>query len=183
MSTPYIPVKVDMRGSLNLPSIIKSSLGINLGDTILVRQVNGVILLIPMKGEAEAAASSDTLHDWVGRELDRPVTSAPVQVSKGAVTESIKIQAMRERFEQRKALLMLEKEVLEQRLAERARIREENSPVTRVKAFATQSTPTNGDDDIAAFRKSQEAAADRAVQEAVDQASRDLSALPQANPE
>ena len=177
-TTLYIPVRVDSRGSINLPSDIKSRFGVSLGSTLLARQINGVILLIPLQGEAEKALQEDRLNTWVGDQLDTPVTPVSIQnTSKVATAEAIRLQASRERFAQRQEILRLQKEIAE--------IKPHRTPISQKYAGAPPASLDPAEpqpDPLAELRAARAADADRQLNAALDQAGADLTApnLPQA---
>lgn len=135
MSTSYFPVRVDTRGSLNLPSSIRNDLRLDVGTSVLVREINGVVLLVPFHGASEQASSDGKLQEWVDERLGHAMAPASITPSKTAVAESIKMQAMRERLAGRKAILELELRVAEARAAERAEARR----AARIPAPSTES--------------------------------------------
>jgi hypothetical protein len=184
-TTLYIPVRVDSRGSINLPVDIKSRFGVSLGSTLLARQVNGVILLIPVQGAAEQALQDDRLNAWVGEQLNAPVTEVPVSAtSKVATAEAIRLQASRERFEQRREILRLQKEIAElqpRRVTLSQKYRGAVPVATQPPAAAV---PLDQDPMLAELRAAREADANRqldaALQRASDEMAGDTSSLPQA---
>lgn len=78
----WIPHTLDGRGSLNLNHAIKRKLGLLPGVTqVLAREINGVVILIPLVGEAPKALQEGRLDTWVGESLSLPVPvveAAPV---------------------------------------------------------------------------------------------------------
>lgn len=179
MNTMFIPVRVDTRGSVNLPASIKTALNVGLGATVLVRQINGVVVLVPMNGEAECAAQEERLNEWVSVQLGKPVQATPIQASKTAIAESIKLQTMRERFEQRRQLLELELQLAQAKLKQRQLFEDENSMIARAARV-----PVDGNafsDAIALLNQSRAAEGDHqlaATLHATEQA--DAPKLPQA---
>lgn len=123
MSTPYAPVAIDTRGSLSIPMGIKNNLGITPGSTMLVRQINGVILLVPYHGEVVVASGEDRLHAWVDEQLTKALPPAPLQPSKMAVAESLRIQGSRERHAQRMAALQEQSRLMELRIEHQRQLR------------------------------------------------------------
>lgn len=162
MNTTFIPVRVDMRGSINIPAVLKTELVINLGAQLLMKRVGGVIILVPLQGEAEQAFENNTLHEWIGQQLDKPMAPVQVQPSKMAVAESIRLQHMRERYEQKRKLMELELQI------QMAKANQNPMP-------ATQPDPEN--DPIAKLRAGRDAESQRQVDAAMQQA---VSELPQA---
>lgn len=167
MNTTFIPVRVDMRGSINIPAVLKTELVINLGAQLLMKRVGGVIILVPLQGEAEQAFENNTLHEWIGQQLDKPMAPVQVQPSKMAVAESIRLQHMRERYEQKRKLMELELQI--------QMAKANQNPVP-----APVHQPAPEDDPIALFRAGRDAEAKRQVDAAMQQA---VSELPQASPE
>jgi bifunctional DNA-binding transcriptional regulator/antitoxin component of YhaV-PrlF toxin-antitoxin module len=165
MSTTFIPVRVDMRGSINIPAVLKTELVINLGAQLLLKRVNGVIIMVPLQGEAEQAFEKGTLHEWIGQQLDKPMAPVQVQPSKMAVAESIRLQHMRERFEHKRRLLELELQIL-------------NANYVPKQSIESQPDPDPANDPIAKLRAGREAESNRQIQAAAQQAGQDL--LPQA---
>jgi hypothetical protein len=175
-TTPYIPVRVDTRGSLNLPADIKSRLGVMPGVTLLSRQINGVIILVPFTGEAEVAFQEDRLHTWVGQQLSAPITPMPLHTaSKMATAEAIRLQASRERHAQRQEILRLQKEI--------ALLQPRRVPLSQKYPSPASLDPAAPQPDpLAELRAARAADADRQLNAALDQAGADLTtpALPQA---
>lgn len=162
MNTTFIPVRVDMRGSINIPAVLKTELVINLGAQLLMKRVGGVIILVPLQGEAEQAFENNTLHEWIGQQLDKPMPPVQVQPSKMAVAESIRLQHMRERFEQKRKLMELELQI--------QMAKANQSPVP-------QPDPDPENDPIAKLRAGRDAEARRQADAAMQQA---VNELPQA---
>jgi hypothetical protein len=184
-TTLYIPVRVDSRGSINLPVDIKSRFGVSLGSTLLARQVNGVILLIPLQGAAEQALQEDRLNAWVGEQLSAPVTEVPIHTtSKVATAEAIRLQGSRERFEQRREILRLQKEIAELQ-PRRVTLSQKYRDAVATAAPPAASVPVEEDPSLAELRAARDADADRQLGAALQQASDEMSgdqtpSLPQA---
>jgi hypothetical protein len=133
-----------------------------------MKRVNGVIIIVPLHGEAEKAFETGTLHEWISEQLDKPMAPVQVQPSKMAVAESIRLQHMRERFEQKRKLMELELQIITAKSNQK-------SPIE------TQPDPDPADDPIAQLRAGLESESTRRIQATAQQAGQDL--LPQATPE
>lgn len=173
--TQYIPLRLDLRGSINLPAVIKRDLDLTIGGEVLVRQVGKVVLIIPMNGEGSKEFSKGNLDGWVSLQLRQSVPSASLSVGKTAVAANIKLLAARERFEQEKTLLELRL-----RVAQEERMR--RVPLPPPPPSSSEATPP---DSLAELRAARAAAADRQLDAALQQASDDMAgdqppALPQA---
>lgn len=180
-TTPYIPVRVDSRGSINLPSDIKQGLNITLSSTLLVRRVNGLVVLIPLHGEAEQALQEDRLGAWVDFQLGTPVAPMPVHASsKLATAEALKIQAARERFEHKKELLRLQADLRPRRIP----LSQKYQTAVAAEPPPAAAVPLEQDPMLAEFRAAREADATRQLNAALQQASDDMAGgqppLPQA---
>jgi hypothetical protein len=173
-TSTYIPVRVDMRGSMNLPADIKARLGITLGSTLLVRQVHGVILVVPFSGEAEQAAQTDTLHSWVSQQLGMPQSEAPVtSTSKTATAEAIRLQASRERHQQRMALVQEKIRLAEIQALSKQPVGRPPEPVPAPRDPTADPAPAG--DFFATLMKQRQEDADRSLNEALAKASEEMA--------
>lgn len=97
MSTYWFPLSLDARGSLNIPIDIKRRLGLGVNTNLVVREVNGVIVVVPLIGDALAAHTNNTLEVWVDGRLQTALPPAPVASSAVAVAEAVRTQRAREK--------------------------------------------------------------------------------------
>jgi hypothetical protein len=174
----YIPLRLDLRGSLNLPAEIKRSLNLPPGASVMVRQIGGVVLLVPTDGPGGEAIREGRLETWLADQLDQPVPAAPVQVGKTALAATIRLQAAREKFEQQKAVLQYRLQIAQQQTeAVRAR-REARQEARQGDDAPTRQRTTPPDpmfDPIAELRAAREAAATRQLDAALQQASDEMA--------
>lgn len=172
--TQYIPLRLDLRGSINLPAVIKRNLNLTIGGEALARQTGGLILIIPMQGDGGTAFSEGRLDEWVSAQLKQDVPSASLSVGKTAVAANIKLLAARERFEQEKILLELRLRVAQE---ERGR-RTHPQPSSAPEVPHPSSTPPVMDSAMAALRADRDAAATRQLDAAIQEASVEMGGTP-----
>ena len=162
--TQYIPLRLDLRGSINLPAQIKRNLNLSIGGEVLVRQTGGVVLIIPMGGEGGEEFSKGNLDAWVSLQLKQDVPSGSLSVGKTAVAANIKLLAARERFEQEKILLEL-----------RLRVAQEERGHRVTPSPPQPAPPGEASDPLAELRAAREADATRQLDAALQQASDEMS--------
>jgi hypothetical protein len=125
MSTYWFPISLDARGSLNLPIDIKRRLNLGANTDFVVREVNGVILVVPLVGDAVAASSNNNMEAWVDDKLQTALPPAPVASGAVALAEAVRTQRAREKH----AMKMQEMDKqLELYRAKREAIRETQRP-------------------------------------------------------
>ncbi len=168
---------------MSIPADIKARLGITLGSTILVRQVHGVIILVPFSGEAEQAAQTESLHGWVSSQLNMPVSQAPVTAtSKTATAEAIRLQASRERHQQRMALVQEKIRLAEIQALSKQPVGRPPDPVPAPRDPTVDPAPAG--DFFASLLREKQATANVSLDEALAKASEEMAGenptLPQA---
>lgn len=108
MSTNWFPIALDSRGSLNLPAGIKQATSLGMGSPLLVREVEGVMVLVPLTGEAAQAHQSGTLEAWVDQRLRSTLPPAPVTLGTTALAEAARTQRAREKHQMRMQEMQME---------------------------------------------------------------------------
>lgn len=125
MSTYWFDLSLDARGSINLPIEIKRRLNLGMIAPLAVREVNGVIIVVPLLGEAAEAHQNKALEAWVDARLQTALPPAPVASSATVVAEVVRAQRARERHEMRMKAMQMQVEVFR---ARREAIKETSSP-------------------------------------------------------
>lgn len=101
MSTNWFDVSLDCRGSLNLPAPLKHKLGLVAGSPFFVREVDGVVILVPRNTEASQAQHEGTLDAWVNDRLHCTLPPAPLTLGATALAEAARTQRAREKHAMR----------------------------------------------------------------------------------
>lgn len=118
------------------------------------------------------------MNAWVDQQLGTPVSPSSIHASsKLATAEALKIQAARERFEQKKELLRLQAELRPQRVPLSRKYRPDETAAPQQPAAAV---PLDQDPMLAELRAAREAAATRQLDAALQQASDEMSGEPPA---
>lgn len=112
MSTNWFNASLDARGSLNLPADIKRRLGLGVASPLFIREVDGVVLLVPMTGEAAEAQRDGNLEAWVDVRLKSTLPPAPITLGTTALAEAAKTQRAREKHEMRMAEMRMQHDLI-----------------------------------------------------------------------
>ena len=99
MNTNWYNSSLDARGSLNLPADIKRHLNLGVASPLFIREVEGIIILVPIHGDVEAAQKAGDLENWVNDRLHSALPPAPVTLGTTALAEAARTQRAREKHE------------------------------------------------------------------------------------
>jgi hypothetical protein len=175
MNTNWYDASLDARGSLNLPADLKRELGLGVASPLFIRVVEGVIVMVPMSGDAAKAQKDGTLEAWVDARLHSTLPPAPVTVGTLALAEAARTQRAREKHEMKMREMQMQIEVF---AARRAAIQATQCHTSRSAADAAPNI--KGAMNMLAHQKeAEEAEAKRQADAALQQAT---SELPQATP-
>lgn len=112
MSTNWYEASLDARGSLNLPADIKRRLSLGVASPLLIREVDGVVLIVPLTGEAAQAFHGGTIETWVDGKLHSTLPPAPVTLGTTALAEAARTQRAREKHQMRMQELQMQHELI-----------------------------------------------------------------------
>jgi hypothetical protein len=108
MSTNWFPASLDSRGSLNLPAGIKHAAGLGVGSPLLIREVEGILVVVSLTGEAAQAHQGNSLEAWVDQRLRSTLPPAPVTLGTTALAEAARTQRAREKHQMKMQEMQME---------------------------------------------------------------------------
>jgi hypothetical protein len=117
----WILKTLDSRGSLNLPASTKHHFGLSQDTTVAFRQVGGVMLLIPLVGEARKAYDAGSLDEWVKQEAALPTAGyIPPEIKSPKRSVSVEARLELERMKVERIRLQTEATLMAAKLEQEA---------------------------------------------------------------
>ncbi len=101
MSTNWYQASLDARGSLNLPADVKRVMGLGVASPLLIRVVEGVVLVVPLTNTVAQAQQAGTLETLLDGWLQSTLPPAPVTLGALALAEAARTQRAREKHAMR----------------------------------------------------------------------------------
>lgn len=112
MPSNWFNSSLDARGSLNLPADIKRQLGLGVSSPLLIREVEGIIVVVPMTFDAAQAQKDGMLEAWVNARLHSTLPPAPMTLGTTALAEAARTQRAREKHEMKMREMRMEHDLI-----------------------------------------------------------------------